>query len=70
MWVSWNGATAVISWAFYAGMSKATFEEVMHVNKDGYFETYVALNATYKFVQVEARAANGTPLARSWIVVV
>ncbi len=68
VWVSWNGATAVVSWVFYAGASDCELSEVMQVNKDGYFETYVVLNSTYRFVQVEARAAHCVPLARSAVI--
>lgn len=68
VWISWNGATAVASWVLYAGMIECDLVEVMQVNRDGYFETHIALDSVYRYVRVYAKAANGTQLARSGIV--
>ena len=59
---SWNGATAVSSWAVLAGATAASMSVVATVPRAG-FETSVSLSAGAPLVAVAALGAGGETLA-------
>lgn len=66
LYMSWNGATEVVSWAIYSGASQAEMKLVKTVPKKG-FETSATINNTpsAKYVQVEAKERERRPGKRS-----
>ena len=65
VYVSWNGATTVATWAFYASLSRTgEFELVTTTVKTG-FETNFTLQRHYERVFAEAHASDGSVLAQS-----
>ena len=65
VYVSWNGATNVATWAFYASLSRTSeFELVTSTLKTG-FETNFTLQRHYERVFAEAHASDGSVLAQS-----
>ncbi|KAL2000872.1 hypothetical protein VTN02DRAFT_2534 [Thermoascus thermophilus] len=66
LYMSWNGATEVVSWAIYSGASPAEMRLVQTVPKKG-FETAATINSTLsaQYVQVEARERGGRPGRKS-----
>jgi len=62
--VSWNGATAVSSWAVLAGATAASMSVVATVARAG-FETSVSLPAAAPLVAVAAVGGGGETLATS-----
>ncbi|GAB2516990.1 arylsulfotransferase ASST [Paramicrobacterium agarici] len=67
--MSWNGATDVASWALLTGSDEASLTEAATAERAG-FETSVEIPdaAGATFLQVEARGADGTALARSRVI--
>ncbi|CAI7645414.1 unnamed protein product [Penicillium glandicola] len=64
-WVSWNGATDVAAWNFYAQASE--FEDPVFIGKTprSDFETMYIARGYLDWVSVEAVDANGTVLGKS-----
>lgn len=67
--MSWNGATAVASWRVLAGKDSGALSERATVTTAG-FETSTILPAGYRYVEVQALAANGAVLGTSHTVAV
>lgn len=65
LYMSWNGATEVTSWAIYSGESQKEMQYVKSVPKKG-FETTVTVTAPSSgFVQAEARGRHSRPGKKS-----
>ncbi|KAJ3578645.1 hypothetical protein NPX13_g1917 [Xylaria arbuscula] len=58
VYVSWNGATEVHSWALYGGDSPLTMNSLTRVERDG-FETSIKPSAEVSFVRVDALDTDG-----------
>lgn len=54
VYMSWMGATEHTSWAVRAGASENKLSTVKKVQREGKFETAVAIDGKQAFVQVEA----------------
>ena len=67
MYVSWNGATEVVSWQLLAGSDKKRLRPVGVVPKAG-FETVIPLPSNAAWVAVRALDRLGRSLARSTVV--
>ncbi|KAK5633261.1 hypothetical protein RRF57_008975 [Xylaria bambusicola] len=67
VYVSWNGATEVRTWALYGGKSHLTMEMLTRVEKNG-FETSIRPSEEVSFVRVDALDANGTVIGSSNVV--
>ncbi|KAI0543927.1 Arylsulfotransferase-domain-containing protein [Xylaria curta] len=67
VYVSWNGATEVVSWSLVGGPSPLTMEHIATVQKDG-FETGILAPNDVAFVRVDALDANGTVIGSSNVV--
>ena len=65
-YVSWNGATEVSSWRFYAGSSSESLKYIGNIRKTG-FETVSTHASFFAFAVAEAIAKNGTELRNSTI---
>ncbi|MCJ1373344.1 hypothetical protein MMC20_004572 [Loxospora ochrophaea] len=66
-YVSWNGATEVASWTFYASTWAGNLTVVGNSRKNG-FETVVKMGSFYAWTIAEAVAANGTRLRNSSMI--
>ncbi|KAJ7268111.1 hypothetical protein B0H12DRAFT_1253882 [Mycena haematopus] len=65
IYVSWNGATHVASYALLTGTSATNVsQKVTRVPKSG-FETKFSVNGSLNFITVAAHAANGATLGKS-----
>lgn len=62
VYVSWNGATQVVSWRVLTGATQADATQTATVAKDG-FETAIELDAAADHITLEALDDNGTVLA-------
>jgi hypothetical protein len=62
VYVSWNGATDVVSWEVRAGDDETSLKTVQKADKDG-FETKIPLGSDAKLVEVRALDGAGRPLA-------
>lgn len=69
VWVSWNGATEVAHWAFYANNRSDVLLWQEQVPKE-YFETSVKLTGEVEYVQVKALDAGGSGLGQSAVIAV
>ncbi|KAI0440634.1 Arylsulfotransferase-domain-containing protein [Xylaria telfairii] len=67
VYVSWNGATEVVSWSLAAGPSPLTMEHVATVKKAG-FETGILAPNDVAFVRVDALDAEGNVIGSSNVV--
>jgi hypothetical protein len=67
IYVSWNGATEVVSWQLLAGSDKKKLVPVRVVPKGG-FETAIPLPSNAAWVAVRALDKRGRSLARSTVV--
>ena len=68
IYASWNGATDIYSWVFYAGDSESgQFWKVGTVVKEG-FETSIKAERAVRFAYAEAMTANGEVIGRSRVV--
>ncbi|KAI0726607.1 hypothetical protein C8Q72DRAFT_520194 [Fomitopsis betulina] len=65
VWVSWNGATDVVSWEILTGSQPDVLVPAAHVRKDG-FETEVAVPQA-QYVRVQAYNAWGVVLGESHV---
>lgn len=63
-YVSWNGATEVVSWTFYSGSSADSLAQVGNARKNG-FETVARQPRFHAFTVAEAVAWDGTRLRNS-----
>jgi EmrB/QacA subfamily drug resistance transporter len=66
VYMSWNGATQVVSWRILAGPSTGKLTVVATTTKSG-FETAIPMPQSYKSFKVEALTANGRVLGASRI---
>ena len=64
VYVSWNGATNVVTWNLLSGDSKTALHQVLHTAKTG-FETALTLQTRPKYAAVQAVDASGRVLATS-----
>ena len=69
LWMSWNGATEVWNWEALAGRSKDSLASVKTQRKSG-FETYTSFPRSYRYVEVKARARDGSELGHTAVVAV
>ncbi|KAH8165578.1 hypothetical protein CIB48_g2634 [Xylaria polymorpha] len=67
VYVSWNGATEVVSWSLVAGPSPLTMEHVATVKKAG-FETGILAPNDVAFVRVDALDAEGNVIGSSNVI--
>lgn len=67
VYVSWNGATDVTTWAVLSGASSAALEVVATAGRTG-FETAIQLPARASYVAVQAVGGDGTVLGTSAVV--
>ncbi|KAI0467612.1 Arylsulfotransferase-domain-containing protein [Xylaria cf. heliscus] len=67
VYVSWNGATAAVSWSLVGGPSPLTMEHVATVKKAG-FETSILAPNDVAFVRVDALDADGNVIGSSNVV--
>lgn len=58
IYVSWNGATDVVSWNVYTGSQSTQLKAASSLPKKG-FETHTTIAGAAQFVQVEAVSSNG-----------
>ena len=66
---SLNGATEVWNWEALAGRSKDSLASVKTQRKSG-FETYTSFPRSYRYVEVKARARDGSELGHTAVVAV
>ncbi|KAI0869909.1 Arylsulfotransferase-domain-containing protein [Hypoxylon argillaceum] len=66
-YVSWNGATEVVSWVLYGGTSPLSMDQLVQVTKAG-FETGIPTPGGYSFVRVDALDADGNVIGSSNVV--
>ncbi|KAI0535253.1 Arylsulfotransferase-domain-containing protein [Xylaria digitata] len=67
VYVSWNGATEVVSWSLSGGPSPLTMERIATVEKDG-FETSIKPSEEVSFIRVDALDTNGKVIGSSNVV--
>jgi EmrB/QacA subfamily drug resistance transporter len=65
VYVSWNGATQVVSWRVLGGASASSLSTVTTAAKNGQFETRIAVPGTDKVFQVQALNASGKVIGTS-----
>jgi hypothetical protein len=64
VYASWNGATAVKSWAVFAGRAASALHQIASAPKNG-FETAIEVSNSGPYFQVQAHDAKGRALAKS-----
>lgn len=64
VYVSWNGATDVARWRFWAGQTAGTLAKAAEVDNTG-FEVRAELDLTQGFVQAEALDHRGKSMGKS-----
>ncbi|KAI2635232.1 Arylsulfotransferase-domain-containing protein [Xylaria nigripes] len=67
VYVSWNGATEVVSWSLSGGPSHLSMDHLATVPKQG-FETAITPTAEVSFVRVDALDAKGNVIGSSNVV--
>jgi len=64
VYASWNGATDVGSWTFFAGKTASSMAGIGSARRTG-FETAIDVHSTGPYFAAQARDAAGQPLSRS-----
>jgi hypothetical protein len=64
VYASWNGATAVKSWAVFAGRAASALHQIASAPKNG-FETAIVVSSGGPYFAVQAHDAKGRALAKS-----
>jgi len=67
VYASWNGSTALASWAVYAGKSAGALTKVGTARKTG-FETAITVKNSGPYFAVQALNHSGSALAESAVV--
>ncbi len=64
MYVSWNGATQVVSWRVMAGSGASRLAAVARAARSG-FETAIPMSQSYTSFEVQALDASGRVIGSS-----